>query len=559
MKDSLQPATFEAPNEPALSDDISLLDSPEARLRRLPGMESYLGKIALIPTMEPGFYEELSEEVRAEEAFPERALTYKILKDRREGQHFAWVQMLRFLSHSRRARKETDGPVLHLDVCSSVPLGSELQRSLDFTRCEIYAKGLIESLLGQEAESTYGDPQATELVRKFLAPKRSLPRRLLKSHLRRVLYTIGEDEIEPGGSPGQLSYLLANRLMFESAWGRDLYVTERSHEHYEGRMAIDTTMYEAEETLLDLAAKLGAPTVGAIEARENHRRELEELRERFGKPQSTIDKQELNRLKGEIDKKYAPAVNEVQPIGRRRAADALYDICKSLARSAIAENMARPLRSISIDREDPGTLITEAERSFERETRRMGLYYRSLERLAMPPEIGDHHTADILDPSYWEQIPDNSVSLITSFEGFPLLFNEPEEPVPGMLTIEEAAGVLYQKLKVNGYLVLFAWGINGELANGQPTLKKIIANWSEQGADISVKYYRRDILLEAVSNSYDISLIGRSAIFDPDGNPDDLLELMVVQKAENAVRLAAQMRKGRVDETKIPDWPSPRP
>lgn len=559
MTEPLQPATFEAPSEPAPNVEISLLDSPEACLGKLPGIESYLGEVALIPAMEPGFYEELREEVQAEKTFPERALTYKIFEDQKEGQHFAWVQLLRFLSHSRRARKETEGAVLHLDVCSSVPLGSELQRSLDFTRCEIYASGLIENLLGQEIEPIYGDPQATELVRKFLAPKRSLPRQLLKSHLRRVLYTIGEDEAQPGTAPEQLSSLLAGRLMFESAWGTDLYVTGRDHGHYEGRMAIDTTVHETDKTLLDMASEVGTPTAKAIEARENHRRELDELRESFGKPQSNKEKHELNRLKGEVDKKYAGAVNEVEPIGRHRAADVLYDICKSLAESAVAGNMARPLRSISIDREDPNRLIAEAERSFERETRRMGLYYRSLERLAMPPEIGDHHTADILDPSYWEQIPDNSVSLITSFEGFPLLFEEPEEPVPGVLTIEEAAGVLYQKLKVNGYLVLFAWGINGELANGQPTLKKIIANWSEQGADISVKYYRRDILLEAISNSYDISLIGKSAIFDPDGDPDDLLELMVVQKSEDAVRLAAQMRKGRVDETKIPDWPSPRP
>lgn len=525
-----------------------------------PELEAYLGRVALIPAMAPGFYKDLIA----------NKLPYYIDNDpfaymeddaeveQLDGGHYAWIGMLRWLHYRTEAYDKTEGPLAKLDIASAVPMYTELHRSRDFTRAWRYAKDAVGEVLNDftsdpEVDLISLDDRSLNLVREFLGRRRSDTRQLLISHIRAVLYTLSESETSPQCEPWETRAIMMQRLMFEIHYGKTMYKTGFDGRHYEGRLQIDTTCQDVDNTLLELVSRATYPPTKEIglEAKQKIDRLAAEEIAKLGE---TRNQREATRLRRDIHRRISAEVRAEMPppaeIGERLASDALYIIANRVIHKLVSTGRARAFSTRSVDLAPPLKLYDAAEQSFDKQTRDTGLYHRTRTRLWLGPEFGGgHDTASVLDPAYWEKIPDNSIVLLTSIEGFPFLFSSRRKSRPGELTLVQLAEVMFRKLSVNGYLVIFPWGIDGKLAEKQSVLKDMKGRWKEDGAKVVTETYTREELQAAMSKFEVDSLQYESAIFNNDTLlPEDQFELMVVHKAQASLVLNQKMKARRERE-----------
>jgi hypothetical protein len=568
MSEPLQPVAFEAPTDPTPAIRGLLLDSPEAWSAGDPERQAFLGRLLMLPVTVKWVHDELLEQLNreddpvvaawAEHKFREEALT---------GKHYAWIQILRFLSHDRSTRKDTKGPVVRLDICSAVPLAAEFFRSLDFYRHGKYAKSLVDDYVGGAAEHIETEVTDEELLYELLKSKSWTARLLLVSNLQAVIHTLSADDFE---SSTPIDEIAADRLMFLSAHSRSFFRTAKDKRHYEGRMSIDTAVTETDLTLVEQLADKGRPTDEAIKARiareERCRLLTAQHYEYLGKsesdeePLTTKEARTLKRrLQEDLDQGTLQQIKEIDPLGTHRAADLIYKLCRRLCREALDRGMLRPTSTISVDIADPTELVQAAPESFLYDMRRSGLYRRTLIRLMQREEVGQHIRADVLDPAFWATIKDDSITHITCIEGF---MSSPgtgaavdvvtqaanttdDDGTLDRLSRHAACMTMFDKLKENGHMLFFRWGGNVS-PDEQAELEDIIKDLQSKGAKTTIVQYRRDILMAAMeSSTNDTSLIGISPVFDIDGPPDEQFKLLLVQKETGSLLLAKRVQQKR--------------
>ena len=497
---------------------------------RDPGLERYLARVALAPVMRHGFYDGFGNDGSLDNATVPDIPAGEDL----DGGHYSW---LRFSHHRDRALEKTGGPFTTLDLCCAVPYYAELHRARNFANCLHNAETLVGAALASPNTSlnnnqgSVDDYVLGEVQKRFHS--KAMVRHLLVSHVRRVLYGFDESEVPPHCQRQETEKIMRERLRYEACYGKTFYTTPHHSQnpgYYEGRLGIDTTSQELDTTLVDLLADFNVRSAAAVAASVM-------LYQKVGAaPPSTASKEDKAAYKTRNMKEFMQVKDKVEAtekLGELRASNVLKIITDQISHAAVQQRLTRSWRVMSVDIADPLALFEAAESSFDAATRADGLYHRARHRLLLGAEYGgDHYQANIFSQKFWDKIPDDSIAFMTNIEGFPFQFLHAEGRPGDYPSYMQTATNMYRKLQQGGYMIFFPWEVQGKTNEWRILLENVIRLWQELpfDGDVAIKLYRRDKLARFMTDYETSTVLPRSPIFLPPGRPDDLFELMVVQK-----------------------------
>lgn len=499
------------------------------RFREDPSTQRYLARVALAPAMHENFYllrqVDICDEVSSTQPPP-------LLEISPSNNCYAWMRMPLWLHHREQARKATEasGQFTIVDLCSSYGIYAELQRSKNFTRVYRYAQGLVNKVINEPLDNlhiTEIDHVALREAKRQIMKSRNM-REILISHVRRVLYGFDENEVPPVTEPYEAADLLTNRLMYEIFAGREVYVTTYDDKHTDGRYKVDTVVCWLDQPLIHLLAESQTPTDTAKQARKIHdnRKHEDEI--------SAVRSKQLKLF--QLDKeqeRLLSAMQATEPVGKQKAANGLYAIALRIAQLATEQGLIRSYRAISVDREDPLNLFESGRNSFDPETLASGIYHRAGWRMLMR---NDHVQADITEVTFWEPIPDSSVSLMTSIEGFPYHFEDLAREPDGQKKARMMARNIFRKLQLGGHFIAFPWTVPTTARDMHRCLDSMVEVWLDNGADITIKPYRANELIAAAYSKHTGQVEAISPLF-ASLDPEEILNLLVVVKDKGRQRL----------------------
>jgi len=424
------------------------------------------------------------------------------------GNHYAWVRLPRWLNHRRITREQTEGTFISLDLCSAFPIYSELMRSIQFRRSAIQAQDLVKDSLGAYAQRSVFrthesvgklDGEAWPAVFSEVSNAKKSHRKRLQSSLQEVIYNISEGDLDQPDTEALqkrlqvliLSSLLSNRVAYEP---------QRDQSSIEGRWQIDFVAEHFPESLVE--------SLATIKTRTERSRNIRRI---YG---------------ANVPDEFKDSADEFESIGQEAAMSFLVDFSWLASDLIVNHYEVRASKSYSMDSEEPVNLLEAADSSFDTSTKQTGLYHRT------KTNLGNGHNH--LRQSIFDTWPfdDESLALITCFEGWPMYFGLSANCVDAEVDkyeeqVVELASRAYTKLQKGGRIVIFPWNVIDKGEADEDMLETALGTWEQLGADIAIKPYSRQQLYKWMSSGERDHLVEHSPLFS---TGKKIFYLLVVQK-----------------------------
>ncbi len=365
---------------------------------------------------------------------------------------WAWDKVPAWLAEVESTYNRTgDRPIVVLDLCSSLPLYAQRLRTLEFDRDAVRARGLIKETLGVEslAELRRHSPELAQVGRVLSA--QAQPKRRLEAALQESLYEITPTEAV-GTSATNPRY--AHRLLGKLLVHRHSYTHNHELEGIETDRGPRVERREDNFTYLELLANLEIPS-----------RDDEVIAAQQRLAEGTAQPEDIE---------IAP---RKQPVGNELAARFLDWHIDELAHIVVGSSRYRPARFISMDAAEPRDIAISALAKMPGVMRELDIFNQAAMSLFDPIQ---HLTSSIFKPL---PFPDNSLTLISGFDGWPFHFQTDSAAHPkgtdfGQVT-SEVLHELYGKLMHGGKLFIFPWAIHdkdyGTVKGGSRTLMEVAA------------------------------------------------------------------------------------
>lgn len=158
-----------------------------------------------------------------------------------------------------------------------------------------------------------------------------------------------------------------------------------------------------------------------------------------------------------------------------------------------------PFKVTSVDIEEPQKLLESGANSFSREFKRTRNYHEAL-------KLQDHVHDDIFNLDF----PDESISLVTSMEGFPFHFGDPENLDPAKF--EEFARKVAKWLRPGGMGVFFPWCFKDDNQDKHKVLTNLEKVWSDSGLNVQKVRFTWNNIMDLMGPQEEL-LTFRSAMF----------------------------------------------
>lgn len=347
---------------------------------------------------------------------------------------YAWERLPRWLTEIEDAINRSDKAIVAVDMCSSVPLYAQLLRGLEFKRSYERAADLIAAL-SQTSPDNPNYPALREVHHSAQGKKDALTG-LLRSVVQTVLYTLNKYDMADGDTQMSQDRLSARitALLSEQI---DIYRVDRDSGDQESRWQIKYWAERQSSSYANLLAQVGYRTPEAIDAG------IRMQQEGFN----------------EFDARQAA---KRTPLGPEGAEAYIRWQSDTLASMIAGNNRYRPARFISLDFADPTEIARSSQLATPESTRQMQLFSHALRSLFDPNQ---HIRGNIMSPL---DLPDDSVTLITCFDGWPF-YNSVEglKQMQREQLVDQATEIIhgwYQKLAPGGKLVIFPWAIQDEVS-----------------------------------------------------------------------------------------------
>ncbi len=353
---------------------------------------------------------------------------------------YAWERLPRWLAELEDTYRRTEGPITIINVCSSVPLYEGLLRAIHFKRAGERASDLLADLSQQTPD------QATEPllrdIHQTVNANRQL-RGLASSALQAALYTMNMFDLADGNTKLSLERL-SSRLYYLLSKQQDIFTVDRSGNDMESRWQIKHQVEPQDATYASLLSEVNFRTPEAIAAGERM------------------------KASGPNPTDIATAKQKL-PVGEYGADLYMKWQAAQLAAVIAGNSRYRPARFLSVDYADPVEIARSSLVNMPESTRNMQLFGHAIMSLQ---DRFQHIQADILDPL---NVPDNSATLITSFDGWPY-YNSFDQTTP-QLERDQMADIAtevvygwYKKLAYGGKIVIFPWALQGDHTVTEPVL-----------------------------------------------------------------------------------------
>lgn len=428
------------------------------------------------------------------------------------GVHYAWLRLPRWLDDRREAINATTGTINILDLGSAFPIYSELQRSVYYYRCNRKANAITMEFITTGIGEMYGGDipkDVGQAIRTGLHPKHGSQRAMLQGVLQSVLYKLKDGDFDDRDSTTVLTDMILYDLMTET----NIYKTLFNSKNYDGRQHIDAVAVSHGKSFFDMFSE--------HQVQDARSQAIQRLRREFPDIMQMINQDVLDKSK--------------HPVGTSRALEFCLDAANHLAKKIVELGLDRPFRVVSADLASPEILREDSERSFDAYTKRTGIYTRTVQNIL---RMRDHQQVDMLNPRFLDTVPDESLTLITIFDSFPIYFKMPEDASERDLKLYRSIVLnfmdnLGKKLKPNGRMIIFPWDVDGKSILDSKLLEDCEMALMNAGCEVTGKRKRRQDLTFWMNDMERELLQNHSAIFKA---KSDRFEVLYVRKMTQSER-----------------------
>lgn len=437
---------------------------------------------------------------------------------------YAWERLPSWLARASETYKQIGNiPIVTLDLCASVPLYAQLLRGNEFLRDGNRARDLSSSLVGNEAlqnlKNNHGNLVPT--ARAFSQDGES--RNMLSAILQESLYEITPEEVARD-QKYKRNGLFQQRLQEKLFTQRHFYVQERDEKDapdVEVGWGLRIHKTEDDRSYLEHIQELQIPSQTAVEARQR-------LANSDGRGQS--------------DRELA---KQTQEVGVELATEYIEWQAGYLASLVVGDKRYKPARFLSMDSSDPEDIALSGIANTPDTTKSLNLFSHAISSLFEPRQ---HITGNMFKEL---PFPDNSLALITCFDGWPFHFQADEELHGdadfGQVAVDTLLS-FYAKLAHGGKIVIFPWTTNRESHEDRKADKKVLEGaLVEFGRKvhhgISRDLLPREVLFEWMSHSDRETSERLSPIFEL---PDEFFEAVIIDKPNESSARARSHSLGKL-------------
>lgn len=433
---------------------------------------------------------------------------------------YAWERVPRFVAEIKETFDRVEADSLDcLDVGSSVPNYTQMLRAIQFGRSGDRARELEGPL--------FGSPVFEKLRKNGRADLNPLVVALSKDRTARALLTAAIQEVLYGITPEEASSveMLKHRFVHQLVNQRQIYLEEPGNIDIEAAWGIRFSAIETEQTYLELLTQLAIPSREATAARQR-------LQQRQQEHAGSNPDQQTFDFVSEYDMADRTLAQQTTAVGLDLVSQYFAWQTDYLANSIAGKSRFKPARFFSMDISEPSAIAMSSLVNTPATTRSMNLFSHAIGSLF---DKRQHIKGDMFKPLHF---PDNSLALITLFDGWPFHFQVPEgvSPTPEKITNVALATMehYYDKLAYGGEIVIFPWTLPNAGPEEEHLLKTIEVELGNRiRNNTSIKRYPSGVLKTfMMSESDKVTAESASRIF-LGGN--DSYEVLVIQKPKKEI------------------------
>ena len=391
-------------------------------------------------------------------------------------------------------------PIIGVDLCSSIPVYAQILRAHEFSRDGARAAELARSLFSDEVMPQLKTAGLAPISRE-LAKDRAA-KALLGSAIQETLYTITAPAAER--KEKGLNEVLYSELLLR------LLEQDVSYEEYHVGSDLHFNTTHHPQTYFEAVSAVRIPSADALAARAR-------LATGRGWPSDRLLAQKAT-----------------EPVGEERAFELIEWQAAHLTRTIAGNKRYRPARFFSFDAASPRDIAVSSLANTPQATQELDIYSHAVGNLF----DRDQH----IQGNVFEELPfpDESLALITCFDGWPFDFQLDESLHTnhedfGQVALEMLEG-FYRKLSPGGKLVIFPWGVHTqshlEKKAAQRVMDGVVAEFARRvGHGVDKKVLHRETLHGWMSSADRETSELNSPVFNLD---DDHFVALVVTKPKSS-------------------------
>lgn len=357
---------------------------------------------------------------------------------------YAWERLPLWLAKVGETYKETEGaPIVTLDLGSSLPLYAQLLRALEFRRCRERAGELVKELCTEESLSKLRSKKGHLKALHKVASRDKSGRELLATAVGECLYEITPEESQ-NTDDARLAF--RKRLLEKIVAIDYTYELDDSVKNIETGWQLRIDREDRGTTYFEHLESLRVPTPEAVHAGLRMVAARESRGITYINQAARLEEQKLAQQK--------------QPAGQGVVSEYVLWQSDELAKKVVGNKRYKPARFLSADVSEPVEIAKSSVKNTPDATKSLNIFTHAVSSLSEPNQ---HMRLNMFEPL---PLPDNSISLITCFDSWPLHFQrDPEihddDKDFGEIAIKMLQG-LYEKLTYGGKIVVFPWRTDRE-------------------------------------------------------------------------------------------------
>ncbi len=353
---------------------------------------------------------------------------------------YAWERVPRWLAQIEESFKvekedlvDNIEPIVCIDVGSSLPLYTQHLRGHLFRRSGRHASDLAFGILNGEASKALRDSQLKSSALLGAVSNSPELRGLLESAIQEILYSLSPADVAKDPANREQ---FRSRVIYQLAHQTARYVKPSSHgtADMEARWGLRYEVIESPASYLQALSHQGVvPTDESRAARQR-------------------------LAAGSRDAADMEAAKQMVALGTRSALELIRWQADQVVKHIVDNPRYRPARFISLDISDPEVVAASSLANTPASTQAMDLFTHAVQSLF---DSRQHIVADLLKPL---DAPDNSITNITCFDGWPFAFQAADNTDEFIELGTQTLLSFYRKLAPKGRVIIFPW----ELPAGSP-------------------------------------------------------------------------------------------
>ncbi len=357
---------------------------------------------------------------------------------------YAWERLPLWLAKVGETYKETDGaPIVTLDLGSSVPLYAQLLRALEFRRSRERANELVKELCAEDSLNKLRSEKGHLKALHKVASKDKYGRELLATAVSECLYEITPEESQ---NTDEARIAFRKRLLEKIIAINYTYELDETVKNIETGWQLRRDKEDQETTYFEHLESLLVPTPEAVHAGLRMVAAREARGITYINQAAILEEQAIAKQR--------------QPAGQGVVSEYVLWQSDEIAKKIVGNKRYKPARFLSSDVSEPMEIAKSSVKNTPEATRSLNLFTHAVSSLSEPNQ---HLRLNVFEPL---PLPDNSISLITCFDSWPLHFQRDpdihdDDKDFGEIAIETLRG-LYEKLTYGGKIVIFPWRTDQE-------------------------------------------------------------------------------------------------